>query len=219
MAIIKHFFYRLKLIFGFNQSQSRASEEHSSEAEVWIFQRIWKKWFGSKDRDADKNNITKQDEISVGNLTAEDKDVISTSLSAKSVCPALFSRSSPEAIIDEKKACDSDAAAESSSQRSSIFSQFMRWSRFWSSPDSDHATEESRENIEQMKNDNQKHDVFMEEPFWKEIEAFIETSQASAIALQSKSRDHLAQNLQNKWPPVLRSLPLIQWLLEFALSS
>ncbi|CAI9763433.1 unnamed protein product [Fraxinus pennsylvanica] len=191
-----------------NKSQSHASEEHSSEAEVWISQRIWRKWFGSKDRDADKNNFSKQDEISVGNLTAEDKDAISTSLSAKSVCPALFSPSSHEAIIDGKIAYDSDASAESSSQRSSIFSQFMRWSRFWSSSDSNHATEESRENIERMKNDNQKHDVFMEEPFWKEIEAFIETSQASAIAFQSKTREHLAQNLQNKGPPVLRSLPL-----------
>lgn len=171
-----------------NEGQSPASEERSSEAGVWISKRIWRKWFGRKDSDTDKKNFSEQDKISVGNLMAEDKDVISTILSAKSVCPALFSPSSHEAIIDGRVACDSDVAAESSSQRSSIFSQFMCRSRFWSSPDSDHATEESRENVKQMKNDNQKHDVFMEEPFWKQIEAFIETSQASAIALQSKTR-------------------------------
>ncbi|KAL2528170.1 putative endonuclease or glycosyl hydrolase [Forsythia ovata] len=191
-----------------NKSRSHASEEHSSVAEVGISQRMWRKWFGSKDGDADKKHFNKQDEISSGKITVEDKDVISTSLSAKSVCPALFSPSSHEAIIDGTIAYNSDATAESSSQRSSIFSWIMRWSRFWSSPDSDHATEEFCEKVNQLKNDNQKHVVFAEESFWKEMEAFMETSQASALVLQSKTRVRLAQNLQNKGPSVLRSRPL-----------
>ncbi|CAI9766979.1 unnamed protein product [Fraxinus pennsylvanica] len=183
-----------------SKSQVRAA----ADAELGIFRWISRNWFRSKENDSKKTIHCKQKKNSNGKKRVEEENVISAGYPAESVSP--ISPSSHEATVDRKTARNSDSIVGKPKQVSSIFVQIMSWCKFWGSTDSDYASEES-DKLNQTKNDSKKDDVISNEAFWNELEAFMNTSQGSDLVLQSRTRVHLAENLQSQGPSVLRAIP------------
>ncbi|KAL2551498.1 putative endonuclease or glycosyl hydrolase [Forsythia ovata] len=171
---------------------SKSQVHDAADAELGFFRRIWRNWFRSEDNDSKKTNCSKQEEISNGKKRMEEENVISPS--------------SHEAIIGRRIGRRSDDFVGKSIQFSSIFNQIMSWCKFRGSADFDYVSEESDKEVNQIKNDSKMNDMFSNEAFWNELEAFMNTSQGSALVLQSRTRVHLAENLQKQGPSVLRSI-------------
>ncbi|KAL2240159.1 uncharacterized protein LOC105171114 [Sesamum indicum] len=188
------------------KNQVVVPNELSSAPEIGIFRRIWMWWFGSGDTNSSKRNCRKGDEKSAGKDNIEEKTLI-TCQSAKSVHPAIFSPSSHEALVDGKIARSSDAVTDVSSQGSSFFNRSTSWFKLWSSWESDDKVEKNGETVDQMEVTLEQSEIFLKESFWKELESFIDTSEGVAAVLESRTREHLVQNLRKQGPPVLSSLP------------
>ncbi|KAL0378390.1 UNVERIFIED_CONTAM: hypothetical protein Sradi_3144500 [Sesamum radiatum] len=180
--------------------------ELSSATEIGIFRRIWMWWFGSEDSNSIKTNCRKRDETSTGKDNIEEKTPI-TCQSAESVHPAMFSPSSHEALVDGKIARSSDPVTDTSSQGSSFFNRSTSWFKLWSSSESDDKVEKNGETVDQVKVTLEQPEIFLKESFWKELESFLDTSEGAAAVLESRTREHLVQNLPKQGPPVLSSLP------------
>ncbi|KAI3451040.1 hypothetical protein Pfo_007705 [Paulownia fortunei] len=189
-----------------NEKQMLVPSDSSSTSEFGILRRILMKWFGSGDTNSSDKNCLKRDEALSGKDITEEKTLISCQ-SSESVCPALFSPSSHEALIDGKIARSGvTGVTDTFSQDSRFFSQTMSWFRFWGSPEYDDKVEKNGETADQVKVNPKQLEIFSKESFWNELESFIDTSHGSASFSQSRTREHLVQNLKTQGPPVLRSL-------------
>ncbi|KAL0448483.1 UNVERIFIED_CONTAM: hypothetical protein Slati_1404700 [Sesamum latifolium] len=188
------------------KNQVIVPNELSSATKIGIFRRIWMWWFGSEDSNSSKRNCRKRDETLTGKDNIEEKTPI-TCQSAESVHPAMFSPSSHDALVDGKIARSSDAVTDISSQGSSFFNRSTSWFKLWSSSESDDKVEKSGETEDQVKVTLAQPEIFLKESFWKELESFIDTSKGAAAVLESRTREHLVQNLRKQGPPVLSSLP------------
>ncbi|KAL3813224.1 hypothetical protein ACJIZ3_014492 [Penstemon smallii] len=180
-----------------NENRLVVKNEHTG-----IFRRIWMKLFGSVDTNSAEKNCHKLDEIS-NNI--EETNVKSIQ-SAEIMVPALFSPSSHEALILGKMNRNPDIVI--TSEDSSFFNRIMSRFKIWSSPQSDDKREKNCEKVDVMKITSKQIELFSKDSFWKELESFIDTSQGSALILQSRTRKHLAQNLRRKGPSTLRFLLL-----------
>ncbi|KAH6833761.1 hypothetical protein C2S53_009770 [Perilla frutescens var. hirtella] len=199
-----------------NENTTIVPDGRSSASGFGIFRRIRMKWFGSRD--------TEHDEALSGKDTVIQKTPTPCQ-SSEPVCPALFSPSSHEALLDGKVDWSGDAASDISSQDSSFSNQSSSWFKFWSSPKYDDKVEKNGETADHLQVDvkqldeNKKNgeaahaevmskqlELFAEESFWKEIELFIASSQGAASFSKSRTREQVAQNLQKQGPSVLKSL-------------
>ncbi|KAG8383417.1 hypothetical protein BUALT_Bualt04G0010600 [Buddleja alternifolia] len=190
-----------------NENQVPVTDEHSSSSEFGILKRTWMKLFGSGDNNSSENDSRNIDET----LTEKDnnnneKNLIS-SQSAESMSPALFSPSSHETLVDGKFAKGDEAVLNTSSQDSGFFKRAMSWFKFWSPSEVDDRVEKNSEKVDQREVKFEQPEIFSKESFWNELESFIDTSQGAAPFFQSRTRAHLAQNLQKQGPPILKSLP------------
>ncbi|KAL0349613.1 UNVERIFIED_CONTAM: hypothetical protein Sradi_4110500 [Sesamum radiatum] len=188
-----------------HKNQVVVPNELSSAPEIGIFRRIRMWWFGSEDTNSSKRNRRKRDEKSTGKDNIEEKTLIKCQ-SAESANPAMFSPSSHEALVDGKIARSSDAVTDISSQGSSFFNQSTSWFKLWSPSESDDKVEKNGEKVDQVKVTLEQPEIFLKESFWKELKSFIDTPEGTAAVLESRTREHLAQNLQKQGPPVLSSL-------------
>ncbi|KAK4417359.1 hypothetical protein Salat_2561500 [Sesamum alatum] len=187
------------------ENQVVVPNELSSAPKIGIFRRIWMRWFGSEDTSSSKN-CRKRDETLTGKDNIEEK-TLTTCQAAKSIHPAMFSPSSHEALVDGKIARSSDAMTDISSQGLSFFNWSTSWFKLWSSSESDDKVEKNGETVGQVEVTLEQPEIFLRESFWKELESFIGTSEGAAAVLESRTREHLVQNLRKQGPPVLSSLP------------
>ncbi|XP_075497612.1 uncharacterized protein LOC142534613 [Primulina tabacum] len=189
----------LKDCRGRNEDQLHEISEHSSSAESGISRKVWKTWFVHSETIQNVKNCNKVDE------TPTEKDPVA-SKSAVTASPALFSPSSHEALINGKALRSSAVATCRSSQEVGLFYQIASWCKFWGSQKSSDITELNCEKVDRTKTNFVQPDFFAKESFWSEIESFVDTSEGSTLISQSRTREHLAQNLQERGPSVLRSL-------------
>ncbi|XP_073122676.1 uncharacterized protein [Henckelia pumila] len=189
----------LKDCRGRNEDQLHDISEHSSSAESGIFRKAWMAWFVHSESETNHNekNYNKVDE------TAAEKDPMA-SKSAATASPALFSPSSHEALINGKVPRSSAVATYPSNRESGLFYQIVSWCKFWGSQRSSNIHD--CEKVDRAKKNFVQPAIFAKESFWSEIESFVDTSEGSNLLSQSRTREHLAQNLQERGPSVLRSL-------------
>lgn len=184
------------------------SEGYASKAEVGFFKRMWQKWFAGEDFGSEKTSSSIQEKRTSGESAekpqTEEKGVKSTGQSTDPVGPASFSSSKKEAVMDDEVIGGGEAQGELSSRDPPFFKRIISWCKFWRKcPDS----ENSSEDLNPVTIDSGKHEVFLKESFWKEMEAFIDTPPNGSVhVLQSRSREQMAQNLQKHGPSALRSL-------------
>ncbi|KAA8546971.1 hypothetical protein F0562_003400 [Nyssa sinensis] len=192
------------------ESHLHPSEEQTTISEVEFFKRIWREWFGDKDGGSEKKScsVTERNSTSHGSteITNSEENCVKTSQSAHLVSPASFSSSCNEAVMDDKTAGSSEAYNDKSGKGPGFFSQILSWCKFWSSPNSDHPSEQPSEKLNQITIDSGKHEIFLKESLWNDMEAFIDTPSCSVLVLQSRTRKQMAQLLQEQGPSVLKSL-------------
>lgn len=189
----------LKDCRGRNEDQLHEISEHSSSAESGIFGKVWMTWFVRSETIQNEKNCDKVDE------TPAEKDPMASKY-ALTASPALFSPSSHEALINGKAPRSSAVATHPSSQEGGLFYQIVSWCKFWGSQRSSDVTERNCEKVDRAKTNFVLPDIFAKESFWSEIESFVDTLEGATLVSQSRTREHLAQNLQERGPSVLRSL-------------
>lgn len=171
-----------------------SSEGYNSKSEVGFFRRMWQKWFAGADVGSDNTSSGIIEKRTSGESAekpqTEEKSVKSTCQTTDPVGPASFSSSHKEAVLDVKLVRGDEVPGELSSRDPHFFNQIINWCKFWrKSPESESSSKQSSENLNQVTIDSGKHEVFMKESFWKEMEAFIDTPpNGSVLVLQSKSR-------------------------------
>ncbi|KAI8535921.1 hypothetical protein RHMOL_Rhmol10G0213100 [Rhododendron molle] len=189
-----------------------SSEGYNSKPEVGFFKMMWRKWFAGADAGSENTSSGIQEKRTPGESTekpqTEEKSVKSICQTTDLVGPASFSSSHKEAVMDDKLVGGDEAQGELSSRDPHFFKQIISWCKFWrKSRESESSSKQSSENLNQVTIDSGKHEVFLKESFWKEMEAYIDTPpNGSVLVLQSKSREQMAQNLQKHGPSALRSL-------------
>ncbi|XP_057766118.1 uncharacterized protein LOC130986669 [Salvia miltiorrhiza] len=167
-----------------NENNMLVPDDRSSAAGFGIFRRIWMKLFGSTD--AKHNDALSGKEI-------DTQETFTTCQSSETVGPALFSPSSHEALLNGKVAQNGEVADHLQVSIKQL----------------DESREEKNGEAVHVDAESKQLEIFAEESIWKEIESFISSSQGSAVFSKSQwTRKHLAQNLQNQGPMVLRLLSI-----------
>ncbi|KAL6552219.1 hypothetical protein OROGR_008373 [Orobanche gracilis] len=188
-----------------NENQMLVVNTRGSDSEIGIIRRTWMKLFRSGDI---SHKDVRKDE-------GQDSD-------DKTLGPALFSPSSHEALIYRKSDGTNNDVNDVSSRDISFLNLIMSWFRFSSSREIDDKVEKNGEaaDILKVSNPNQV-DIFLREFNWEEVESFIDTPEGSAIFTQSRTREHLVQNLQKHGPPSLKSLSKTEILsfIDFLISD
>ncbi|CAL8163259.1 unnamed protein product [Prunus armeniaca] len=192
-----------------------------SASEVGYFNRIWRKWFGCSDnvsgtRSHDSpekhytsDNVTEKEDddtpvkqcTSVGNSRQrkdKEKSVGSTSQVVDQAPPTSSSSSYNESDKDNKTATRTSRG---------IFGQIVNWCKFRRSiPSSDKLSDQSCDRPTLMNTHSQEHMLFSTDSFWGDMESFMDTPKGSVIVSESRTREHMALNLQKEGPLFLRSL-------------
>ncbi|XAR62322.1 hypothetical protein NMG60_11017045 [Bertholletia excelsa] len=180
-------------------------EECNSASEVGFLKRMWRKWFSVKSDCPEMENSSSL--TSSGNKKTPEKYEKSTCQKTDPVAEASFPSSTNKATMDEKVA-GGDEAYGDRCRDNGFFNQIMSWCRFWRKrPISESSSANSSEKINQGPISSGQHQLFFKESFWDEMEAFInKPTSGSFLVLQSRSREHMAENLQKHGPSVVRSL-------------
>lgn len=171
-----------------------SSEGYNSKPEVGFFKMMWRKWFAGADAGSENTSSGIQEKRTSGESTekpqTEEKSVKSTCQTTDPVGPASFSSSHKEAVMDDKIVGGGEAQGELSSRNPHFLKQIISWCKFWrKSPESESSSKQSSENLNQVTINSGKHELFLKESFWKEMEAYIDTPpNGSVLVLQSKNR-------------------------------
>ncbi|KAA8530997.1 hypothetical protein F0562_005712 [Nyssa sinensis] len=190
------------------ESHLHPLEEHGSISEVGFFKWIWRKWFGAVDGGSEKKSCNKAGNSSMSHGSTESTRTEDSCLKSIQSAdqPASFCSSGNEAVTDDKTAGSYEAYGDKSSRGPGFYSQITSWCKFWRRQNSDYSKEQSSEKLNQTTIDSGKHEIFLKESFWNNMEAFIDTPNFSVLVSQFRTRKQMAQHLQKQGPLVLSSL-------------
>ncbi|KAL7254660.1 hypothetical protein ACSBR1_008920 [Camellia fascicularis] len=186
-------------------------KECNSTSEMASFRKWWRKLLFGEDVGSDKKSASIPGKTSTSGGHTENSKT--QEKCAKPPCqrtdPAgSTSFSSSSNLVMDGITGGGEAYGDKSSRDPGFFTQIISWCKFWrKSPNSENLIEQSSEKLNQLTVDSGKHELFLKDSFWNEMEAFIHTPpNGSILVLQSRSREQMVQNLQKQGPLVLRSL-------------
>ncbi|XP_052189566.1 uncharacterized protein LOC127799512 isoform X2 [Diospyros lotus] len=177
-------------------------EDCSSTCDEGFFTRMWRKWFAEKDGVPEKISTSSSE----SDVSTKAEVARPTSQNTDPADPASLSPSNSKTTMN-KVDRDDEPYGDKSSRHTGFWKQIRSWCVFWRKSNFENSREQSVDKLNHVPIDCGKDGLFLQESFWKEMEAFINTPpNGSILVLQSRSREQLAQNLQQQGPSVIRCL-------------
>ncbi|GAV75861.1 LOW QUALITY PROTEIN: NYN domain-containing protein/OST-HTH domain-containing protein/OHA domain-containing protein [Cephalotus follicularis] len=204
--------------------------KQDTASEVGFLRKMWHRWFGSYHSGSQVSCYDVPEVVSNSGIISEKKsgntlekcctsgeisekaEIMeklkeSQSQDADTVQPVSFSSSGDDSALDNKTATSAEKFSDKAATSPGFFIRIVNWCTFWrSSPNSDKLGDQSSDRLKQIKNHSGKHEVFTKDFFWNDIESFLHMPRGSFVVSESRTREHMAQNLQKEGPLVLRSL-------------
>ncbi|KAJ4715435.1 meiosis arrest female protein 1-like [Melia azedarach] len=189
-----------------------------SMSEVGFLKKIWLRWFGGKTEGSE----IKSEKISEICSDSGDISDLSQKKPEKSLthgdCEKLKlgknkMRSSSqdaapvESVQENKIVTNAKACGDKSATSSGVLTRIVNWCKFQRRrPETDTQRDQSNERLNQINSNSQKHEVFLKDSFWSDMESFMDSPRGSVIVSQSRTRKQMAQCLQKEGPLALREL-------------
>lgn len=205
-------------------------KQKDSKSEVGFLKKFWRTWFGSKDDSSgakdydipnkphaygdysDKKSENTLEKCGASGDVLEKKEVEKNFVNLPTqkngrVSSTSCSSSNSDSNIEKESSMSYEPYNEKSEKRAGFFGLIMKWWKFGeNSPNSDSSTDQPSKELEQINSCSEKHDIFSEDSFWKEMESFLGSQRGSLLVSQSITREQMARNLQKDGPVALRSL-------------
>ncbi|XP_031264267.1 uncharacterized protein LOC116122572 [Pistacia vera] len=195
-------------------------EEQDSSSEVGFFRKNWCRWFGGKDgvSEIKSQNIPEKcsDSGDISERTSHnypEKSCISSDNFEKIKVNEKSMRSPsqdayPVGSSEENKfARSTEPSVDNYTPRPGVLKRIINWCKFQSSDqDTDTLVDPSSIRQIEIHSNSQRHEVFMKDSFWFDMESFMDSPRGLVIVAQSRTREQLAQCLRKEGPLALRDL-------------
>ncbi|XP_031264225.1 uncharacterized protein LOC116122522 [Pistacia vera] len=195
-------------------------EEQDFSSEVGFFRKIWCRWFGGKDgaseiksqnipeKCSDSGDISEKTSHSYPEKSCINSDnfekIKVNEKSMRSPSQDAYPVGSSE---ENKSARSTEPPDDNYTPRTGVLKRIINWCKFQSSSqDTDTSVDPSNKRQIEINSNSHRHEVFMKDSFWSDMESFMDSPRGSVIVTQSRTREQLAQCLRKEGPLALRDL-------------